>query len=175
MTDQPTATSEQPMTQEQVADPRAAADAAPTDGRPLSTRDLRDAQATPALSPTEQRPGIQAEGQAATDIDAPLFTSDAAGQLRERWIAIQTEFVDSPRDAVEKADSLVAETLKQLTETFARERDALEAGWSKRQSPETAGERDRTGTGAGAEEPSTEELRQAIRRYRSFFNRLLSV
>jgi hypothetical protein len=113
---------------------------------------------------TEQRPPIRAQGAATTrDIDAPLFASAAAVKLRERWIEIQTEFVDSPRDAVEKADGLVAETLQQLTETFARERDELEAGWSSR------------GDGQGDGEPSTEDLRQAIRRYRSFFNRLLSV
>ena len=91
---------------------------------------------------------------------------------RERWIQIQTEFVDSPRDAVEKADGLVAETLKQLTETFARERDELEAGWSQATESGRGGE---AGRGAAGTEPSTEELRQAIRRYRSFFNRLLSV
>jgi hypothetical protein len=39
--------------------------------------------------------------------------------------------------------------------------------------PETAG--DGNAATAGGGEPSTEELRQAIRRYRSFFNRLLSV
>jgi len=76
---------------------------------------------------------------------------------KDRWIVIQTQFVDEPRNAVEAAEALVGEVMQTLTESFARERRDLEARWS--------GERD----------VSTEDLRQAIRRYRSFFNRLLSL
>jgi len=150
---------------------------------PLDTRALRDAQSAPpppqsapppgsGPAPTDARPAIRAQvAKAPTDVDAPLFSDEAAAGLRDRWIKIQTEFVDSPREAVEKADALVAETLKQLTETFAKERDELEAGWSTRDAA-TPGDDPRQSAVA---EPSTEELRQAIRRYRSFFNRLLSV
>ena len=125
------------------------------------TRELRDAQAGRA---EPARPAIRAEGNAGIPAaaDAPLFDEASGQQLRDRWVTIQTEFVDEPRAAVEKADSLVAEVLKQLTDTFANEREQLEAGWS------------RSGDGSKAE-VSTEDLRQAIRRYRSFFNRLLSI
>jgi hypothetical protein len=136
-----------------------------TADRPLDTRDLRDAQTNSrTATPSEDRPGIRAEGQSAVaqDPDAPLFEDAVATKLRERWMSIQTEFVDEPRGAVQKADSLVAEVLKQLTDSFARERDELEAGWSDR-----GDDADR--------DASTEELRQAIQRYRSFFNRLLSI
>jgi hypothetical protein len=65
--------------------------------------------------------------------------------------------VDEPRRAVEQADSLVAEAMKRLAEIFAEERATLEGQWG----------RDET--------VSTENLRLALRRYRSFFGRLLSV
>ena len=71
--------------------------------------------------------------------------------------AIQVGFVDEPRRAVEQADSLVAGTMKRLAEIFADERNNLESQWDK------------------GEDVSTEDLRLALRRYRSFFSRLLSV
>jgi len=87
----------------------------------------------------------------------PLFTSGEAGDLRARWDAIQVGFVDEPRHAVEQADNLVAGTMKRLAEIFAQERSNLESQWDK------------------GENVSTEDLRLALRRYRSFFSRLLSV
>jgi hypothetical protein len=89
--------------------------------------------------------------------DAELFERDATRDYKDRWIVIQTQFVDEPRKAVEGAEALVGEVMQTLSESFARERRDLEARWS--------GDRD----------VSTEDLRQAIRRYRSFFNRLLSL
>ena len=77
--------------------------------------------------------------------------------LRARWMHIQTEFVDEPRKSVEEADELVALTMKRLAETFARERDKLEREWGR------------------GDDISTEDLRIALQRYRSFFDRLLSV
>jgi len=88
---------------------------------------------------------------------APLFSEDAATQLRDRWTDVQAGFVDEPRDAVEQADALVAEVMKRLADSFATERQALERQWSN------------------GEQASTEDLRIALRRYRSFFDRLLSV
>jgi hypothetical protein len=160
--DQATA-SDEPTTTEQAtaAEPTTKAGDRTTGDRPMGTRELRDAQQTG----TPQRPGIQVTGDDAptgTSPNAPLFDEGAGRQLRERWLMVQTEFVDEPRAAVEKADALVAEVLQQLTATFAREREALEAGWS--------------GSGDGAQrDVSTEDLRQAIQRYRSFFNRLLAL
>jgi hypothetical protein len=151
-------------TPETTEQPRPTSGPETTADRPLDTRDLRDAQTGAATPPPEDRPPIRAEGQGAVapDPDAPLFEEAVATKLRERWMSIQTEFVDEPRAAVQKADSLVAEVLKQLTDSFARERDELEAGWSDRGDDADRG-------------ASTEELRQAIQRYRSFFNRLLSI
>jgi glutathione S-transferase len=77
--------------------------------------------------------------------------------MRSRWDAVQTGFVDEPRQAVEQADQLVAEAMKRLAETFASERSNLEGQWSR------------------GDQVSTEDLRMALRRYRTFFERLLSI
>jgi hypothetical protein len=87
---------------------------------------------------------------------APLFGSGDAEGYRSRWTEVQTGFVDDPRHAVEQADTLVAEVMKRLAEVFADERARLEEQWSR------------------GEEADTEGLRVALRRYRSFFDRLLS-
>ncbi|MGZ3273879.1 MAG: hypothetical protein ACXU82_19190 [Caulobacteraceae bacterium] len=89
--------------------------------------------------------------------DAPLFPTSDADVLRGRWTDIQAAFVDEPRRAVEQADGLVAEAIKKLAEMFAAERDQLEGQWGR------------------GDDVSTEDLRQALQRYRSFFTRLLSV
>lgn len=87
----------------------------------------------------------------------PLLPADLVDDLQMRWSEIQAGFVDEPRQAVEQADTLVAEAIKQLAETFADERAQLEAQWDR------------------GDDVSTEDLRQALQRYRSFFTRLLSV
>ncbi len=88
---------------------------------------------------------------------APLFSPDAAKEFRSRWDAIQSSFVDDPKQAVRQGDELVAQVLKSLTETFSNERSRLE------------GQLDQS------DKASTENLRVALRRYRSFFERLLSL
>ncbi len=103
----------------------------------------------------------RARGKGPADVGAsqetPLLAGDVVNELRKRWTDIQAGFVDEPRRAVEQADGLVAEAIKRLAETFANERNQLEGQW------------DRGG------DVSTEDLRQALQRYRSFFSRLLSV
>jgi hypothetical protein len=88
---------------------------------------------------------------------APLFSADEAHQLQSRWDSIQTGFVDEPRKSVENADALVATAMKRLAEIFAEERSTLEGQWDR------------------GDNISTEDLRLALQRYRSFFTRLLSV
>jgi hypothetical protein len=83
---------------------------------------------------------------------APLFSEGAAGDFRARWTIVQQGFVDDPKNAVRQGDELVAQVIKSLAETFANQRAALEG-----------------------EQGSTEDLRLALRRYRSFFDRLLSM
>lgn len=86
-----------------------------------------------------------------------LLPKSDCDRMRGEWDSIQAGFVDEPRQAVERADNLVATTMKQLAETFSTERSRLEGAW------------DRGG------EVSTEDLRVALQRYRSFFNRLLTI
>jgi hypothetical protein len=87
----------------------------------------------------------------------PLFLPEEAAKFRGRWDAIQGAFVDEPRRAVEQADSLVAEAVKRLAEIFADERAKLDGQWDR------------------GDSVSTEDLRLALRRYRAFFGRVLSV
>jgi hypothetical protein len=87
----------------------------------------------------------------------PLFAGDETSRLRHDWDTIQASFVDEPRQAVKAADRLVASAIKRMAEIFADEKAQLEGQW------------DRGG------DVSTEDLRQALRRYRSFFGRVLSV
>jgi hypothetical protein len=75
--------------------------------------------------------------------------------FRSRWTEVQTGFVDEPRQAVERADELVAEAIKRLAESFSEERGRLESQWAR------------------GGDVSTEDLRLSLQRYRSFFERLL--
>jgi hypothetical protein len=86
-----------------------------------------------------------------------LFPHDELAQYRSRWESIQTGFVDEPRAAVEQADALVSQVVTRLTDVFTRERSTLEGQWTK------------------GGDVSTEDLRIALTRYRSFFHRLLSM
>lgn len=90
------------------------------------------------------------------DNDTALLPDDQGTEFHGRWESIQTTFVDDPRNAVENADALVAELMQRLADGFARERERLEGQWSR------------------GEDVSTEDLRVALQRYRSFFRRLLS-
>lgn len=89
--------------------------------------------------------------------DAPLLPEDSAAGYRDQWHECQASFVDEPRTAVQQADQLVADLVRDLATQFADERSRLEEQWSR------------------GEEVSTEDLRLALQRYRSFFNRLLRV
>ena len=91
------------------------------------------------------------------DVHEGLFPSGDIARLRNQWTEIQAGFVDEPRNAVKRADSLVGDVLKSLSDTFARERERLESQW------------DRDG------DVTTEDFRMALRRYRTFFDRLLSI
>ena len=87
----------------------------------------------------------------------PLFADGIDQDFRNRWRDIQTGFVDEPRSAVEHADQLVAQLMQRLAQSFSEQRSTLEKQWE------------------ASEKGSTEELRVAFTRYRSFFERLLSI
>jgi hypothetical protein len=130
----------------------------------LSTADIAAADARGRGEREEKLvvPPVPGDGQQAAMTGASgeramaLLDEATTNSLRTRWMDVQTGFVDEPRQAVEQADGLVAEVMKRLAESFVNEREQLERQWS---------------SGGDA---STEDLRQALRRYRSFFDRLLS-
>jgi hypothetical protein len=124
-----------------------------TQGNGLTTADLAAAARKPAAERENRKP--QAEG--ADEQLAPLFPPDVAEDFRDRWDAVQTGFVDDPKQAVQQGDELVAQVMQSLADTFSKERAQRE---SQLENPDGA---------------STENLRIALRRYRSFFKRLLSL
>jgi hypothetical protein len=105
---------------------------------------------------------VEREGRPARPVETAekpvsLFHDEEGRGFRTRWDAIQTGFVDQPRAAVEQANALVGEMVKRLTDTFGSERSKLESQWTE------------------GKDVSTEDLRIALKRYRSFFERLLSI
>lgn len=85
-----------------------------------------------------------------------LLDADEMQGIVDRWRDIQAGFVDEPRKAVKEADALVADLMQRLAQMFAGEREQLESRLNAEGSI------------------STEDLRQGLQRYRSFFERLLA-
>ncbi|MFM9373027.1 hypothetical protein [Streptomyces sp. Da 82-17] len=94
------------------------------------------------------------EPRAEAESSQLLAPEDEEG-FRARWQEVQNGFVDDPRDAVHAADALVSDVMQELAATFAHHKQELEGQWNR------------------GEEADTEDLRQALRHYRAFFNRLL--
>jgi hypothetical protein len=118
------------------------------------TTDRRDGEAD--LAGSEASAGLTTgTASSSQDYDA-LVAQDVAVDFRTRWQVVQEGFVDDPRNAVSEADRLVDELLKRLSETFDQQHHGLEEQWSDG-------------------EPSTEDLRRALQRYRAFFQRLLAI
>ena len=142
--------------------------------RPLSTADLAgkpetenepersDAEATidrrDAAVPVEKLAAEKPRAPGSNNEElVPLFSESAVQNFRQRWTTLQTEFVDEPRRSVEQADELVAHVMKDMAATFSDERKKLEHQWEQ------------------GDKVSTEDLRLVLRRYRSFFDRFLSI
>jgi hypothetical protein len=119
---------------------------------------MRDPQMHGEPMPPQQQPtpAEHLQTQAAEPL-AALFPPQVAQEFRQRWDQVQIGFVDDPRRAVQQADELVAHVMKSLAATFADQRSRLEAGLGREG------------------DPNTEDLRVALRGYRSFFQRLLSL
>ena len=136
----------------------------PQEKEELSTADLaqsrtqeRPEPAGPKPVASERQGTIRSTEKVGEESSTPLFPNNELEGLRSRWKEIQTAFVDEPRRAVEQADGLVASAMKRLAEVFAEERSKLEKQWDR------------------GDTVSTEDLRVALQRYRTFFHRLLSV
>ena len=122
----------------------------------MTDRDPR-AERTGTETWTETTDPRTASAPAATSTTTgPLLADADAESFRARWTDAQTGFVDAPREAVKQADELVVDLMQHLAATFADERSRLEQQWDR------------------GDEVSTDELRGAFQRYRSFFERLLA-
>ena len=136
--------------------------------QPQDTEDKSDevAEARPMPAPPETEEtheeeedrldSSSSEGSHEIDERRPLFDDDELGTYRSRWDEVQARFVDDPRGTVKDADALVNDVMQRLTETFSNERSSLASQWSE------------------GKDASTEDLRVAMQRYRSFFARLLA-
>lgn len=116
----------------------------------LTTKDLAQRSDEREESADEADRGQEGEQR------EPLMPEQQSESFVARWQEIQVSFVDEPRESVAKADTLVADLMQRLAANFSTERDHLEAQWDR------------------GDDVSTEELRVALTRYRSFFDRLLS-
>ena len=125
--------------------------------------EARPMPAPPGTEETQEEEGEEvdrldssSEGSHEIEERRPLFDEDELGTYRSRWDEVQARFVDDPRGTVKEADALVNDVMQQLTQTFTNERSSLESQWSE------------------GNDASTEDLRIAMQRYRSFFARLLA-
>jgi hypothetical protein len=126
-----------------------------------TARDIHDTREEGMRAPPAERvmPQVreeerQAQPQAQGEQLAPLFLPQIAQNFRSQWDEVQIGFVDDPASAVRRADELVAQVMKNLAQTFADERAHMESEMH---------------------DGDTEHMRVALRRYRSFFQRLLSL
>jgi hypothetical protein len=122
-----------------------------TDSAPMGN-ESSTGQTEPSEMGTESSPA-----RTEPSTDKSLFADADLSGLRSRWNDVQAAFVDDPKKCVQEADALVAEVVEQLTTGFSAVRSRLEAQWAR------------------GEEASTEDLRLSLKRYREFFQRLLSV
>jgi hypothetical protein len=129
--------------------------------RNLTTADLAASANNPPISPSDRsmRDGSIDRVQPSREEAelAQLFNDEATQAFRSQWDVVQRSFVDDPHEAVRAGDELVAQVIKSLAESFSEQRSVLESELGQ------------------TDQSSTENLRLALRRYRSFFERLLSI
>jgi hypothetical protein len=138
-----------------AADPLATDRAAPTDGDAARTDSRVDDRDT-HRDPTSERAPAAGPGTTTAWSGEGLLSADDRGSYQQRWDDIQVRFIDEPRQCVREADDLVGEVTTRISDRFSSARQDLEQRWD------------------GGKEPTTEELRQAVQRYRDFFQRLVA-
>jgi hypothetical protein len=136
------------------------------DGRAIDENDVAFARQSRVVERTDAAYADEkaAVGQTAAEVNSTLgsdhpgqlFPTTELNDLRAKWDKAQIGFVDEPRTAVKQADELVATLVTRISQQFSATRTELEHQWDR------------------GDNVSTEDLRQALRRYRSFFDRLLA-
>jgi hypothetical protein len=143
-----------PLSTSDIANGHGAAEPTPiTDRRSSSQTGGAMVDGTPEGS---LREGMTATHSQSAEALTPLMSEESLESYSGRWQTIQGRFVDEPKGAVEEADGLVAEVIQELATTFATQRKDLETKWHE------------------GDQASTDELLQALRQYKSFFQRLLA-
>jgi hypothetical protein len=106
-----------------------------------------------------QEPTVPGYGRSETQgnvtREGSYATTGTSAQIDDRWMQIQSEFVDDPRKAVTDAQQLVSGLMQRIIDSFSEERDQLERQW------------------AGGNGATTEELRMCLQHYRDLFSRLM--
>ena len=125
------------------------------DPNPVAGDDSEVVEVRPA-EPVETPPPATAAKATEDEGSEPLLSPDESARFSSSWEEIQASFVDEPRRSLERADALVADVMQQLAASFSDVRTTLESQWDR------------------GDDVSTEDLRVALTRYRSFFRRLLS-
>jgi hypothetical protein len=117
------------------------------------------ATTAPGTTPATPVPGAPGTGsttgvQAAS---AALVTHGA--ELHDDWARIQSSFVDDPRGSVSQAADLVSQVTSSLVNALQEREQTLRGSWDKQ----------------GDQGSDTENLRNALRDYRAFFEMLTKV
>jgi hypothetical protein len=87
-----------------------------------------------------------------------LLAPEAESDLLSRWTEIQISFVEDPRASVQEADALVEQIATTVLASIQERRSQLAAVWQWQHG-----------------QPDTEQLRLALRQYRSFIAAVLPV
>ena len=135
-----------------AADPQAPASVR-DESHPDDDRPQRTAADEPARMPSD---GNLVPGQDLTDPTTALWGTDQVQQYRGQLRDLQLTFVEDPKQAISGAASLVDEAITSLTNALKTQKQALD-GWQVPRGEDT------------------EVMRVALRRYRDFLNRLLSL
>lgn len=143
-----------------AAPPAPPAPGSPDAGSPTTGTHAPGAQAPGTHDPNSHDFGTHTPGAhtPASDVGSALLPQHEHDKLGLRLQQALNTFVESPRQAVEEADSLFDEAVRHLTETLTERRRVLRASW---QGHDT--------------EAHTEELRLALRQYREATERLLRI
>lgn len=126
--------------------------AATTTAEPSGDRQIPRDPSSERVAPESGGPGTKTDWSA----HSGLLPDDELSGFQRRWDDIQVGFIDEPRRSVREADDLVGEVTHQIAQRFTNSRQDFEQRWD------------------GGDEPTTEELRQALQRYRDFFQRLVA-
>ncbi|WP_229075738.1 hypothetical protein [Actinoplanes sp. DH11] len=92
----------------------------------------------------------------AAEAGRTVWDEDAARHFRAAWHEVKAEFVDDPVTALTRAHDLLTDAVNELTEVLLAERDDLDPL-------------------RGTDTPDTESMRMAMRGYREFLDRILSL